>query len=81
MIRKADKQGYTLITIHDSFWCHPNYMQKTRENYKDIMIYLAKQPIMAEWLIQMGFIDATEIPQEEVDNFVFQIESMEYMLS
>lgn len=33
MYRRAD---FDLLTIHDSFWCHPNYAQKMRQNYNDI---------------------------------------------
>lgn len=36
MARRAHDQGYPLLTIHDSFWCHPNYGNQTRENYLDI---------------------------------------------
>jgi len=80
MGRKAKRQSYDLVVIHDSFWCHPNYMQQTRENYLSIMINMAKHPIMCDWLTCMGF-KCVEDSQAVIDNFVSKLESADYFLS
>jgi len=81
MIKTAHEQGYELYTVHDSFFSHCNYMQQTRENYKNILIDLAKKPILLDWIKQMSKMDLIHTTQPEVDNFVNLLESMEYMLS
>jgi len=42
MYRLADEQKFELLTIHDSFWASPNYMQNVRENYKNILAAIAE---------------------------------------
>jgi len=80
MVRKSKEQGYDLIPIHDDFYCHPNYMQQTRENYLSIIIDMAKQPIMCNWIKEMGG-NCTEDSQAVIDTFVSKLESAEYFLS
>lgn len=36
MTRKAHKQGFACLSIHDSFWCHPSYVNQMRRNYNQI---------------------------------------------
>ena len=42
MYRKAHTQGFQILTIHDSFWCSPNYVNNLRKNYIDILAELAQ---------------------------------------
>lgn len=46
MYRRAHKQGFDLITIHDSFWCSPNYVNLMRDNYRKILADLAEMPVL-----------------------------------
>lgn len=41
MVRRAADQGFELLTIHDSFWSRPQYMNQVRQNYIDILMDLA----------------------------------------
>lgn len=41
MYRLANEQGFELLTIHDSFWASPNYVQNMRENYANILADIA----------------------------------------
>lgn len=46
MIRKADTQGFELLTIHDAFFASPNHMNKVRQNYLDILIRISKMDLL-----------------------------------
>jgi len=82
MVMMAKDQGYELYGIHDSFWCHPNHMQQTRENYLAILIDLAKKPVMVDWLNSMYKKKRFgSKPQEEIDAFVDLLKTSEYALS
>ena len=81
IVKIASEQGYELYGVHDSFWCHPNYMQQTRENYLSIMIDLASKPIMTNWYNSMMGTDYKEDSQSIIDNFISKIKDAEYFLS
>lgn len=53
MIRMAHKQGFRLLTIHDSFWCHPNYVNQMRHNYNYILSELCRQDVLSGILSQL----------------------------
>jgi hypothetical protein len=53
MYRMAKMQGFELLTIHDSFWASPNYMQNVRENYLKILIDIANSNILQGILRQI----------------------------
>lgn len=46
MIRRAHYQHFNMITIHDSFWSSPNYMNKVRQNYLDILMEIADMNLL-----------------------------------
>lgn len=46
MLRMAKQQGFDLLSIHDSFWASPNFMQNVRENYRDILIGITKSNLL-----------------------------------
>lgn len=81
MIQTAHSQGYELYGIHDSFWCHPLYMQQTRENYLDIMIDLASKPIMVNWLNSMDNRTRIDHNQTSINKFIDLLKTAEYHLS
>jgi hypothetical protein len=48
MVRMANKQGFQLAHIHDSYFTSPVYMQQVRENYVHIMYELAKSTLLED---------------------------------
>lgn len=50
MIRMAHGQGWKLATIHDSFWCHPNYTNQMRRNFNVILSKLAESDLLTSIL-------------------------------
>ena len=53
MVRRAHAQGFEILTIHDSFWCHPNYVQNMRQNYLDILIEIADSDLLSDILSEI----------------------------
>lgn len=53
MIRRAYKQGFSLLTIHDSFWACPNYMNQVRSNYIEILSELASMTLLQDILTEI----------------------------
>lgn len=82
MVSMAKEKGYELYGIHDSFFCHPNNMQQTRENYLNILVDMAESPILTNWYnSMMGTTQHVDIPQNEIDSFVEKLKTAEYALS
>lgn len=52
-IRRAAAQGFSLLHIHDSFWASPNFMNQVRQNYIDILVYIADSDILQDILRQV----------------------------
>jgi DNA-directed RNA polymerase len=54
MVRKAHQQGFHLLTIHDSFWAHPNYMNQVRKNYVDILARISRSNVLDSVLSELS---------------------------
>lgn len=50
MYRLAEEQLFELLTIHDSFWASPNFMQNVRENYRDVLCSIADGNLLQDVL-------------------------------
>lgn len=50
MYALANEQGWELATIHDSFWCLPNYVNYMRQNFVTIMVDIAKSDLLTQIL-------------------------------
>jgi DNA-directed RNA polymerase len=50
MIRRSHKQGFEMLTIHDNFLASPNYMDKVRQNYVEILAEIADSNILQDML-------------------------------
>lgn len=50
MKRLAEKQGFELLCIFDSFWASPNHMNKVCENYRNIMAAIADSTLLQDIL-------------------------------
>jgi len=54
MIKRANVQGFYLATIHDCFYAHPNYMNKVRQLYKEVMAEVADMNMVTMILSQIS---------------------------
>ena len=79
MVRRASKQGFTLLTIHDSFWASPKYINEVRDNYRQILAEIAESDLLADILSQ---ISGYEVEIEKLSNdLADDIRNSEYALS
>jgi DNA-directed RNA polymerase len=53
MYKRAKQQGFDILTIHDSFWCHPNHVNELRRNYNQILSDIAQTKLLKYILIQI----------------------------
>lgn len=51
--RRCHAQGFDMIAVHDQFFCSPNYMNQLRQNYLDILIWIAEHDVMQEIISQL----------------------------
>jgi DNA-directed RNA polymerase len=54
MVRRANKAGFKLAHIHDSYWCSPVHMGEVRQFYKDILIEIAKSNLLEDICSQIA---------------------------
>lgn len=45
MVRRCD---FELAHIHDSYWCHPMYMNRVRQTYVDILVEIAESSMLED---------------------------------
>jgi len=45
---------FPLITIHDDYRCHPNHMNRVREEYRAILVEISRSTLMNDLLDQLG---------------------------
>lgn len=53
MIRRAAKQGFRILTVHDAFFASPNRMNQVRHNYKTILAEIADSNLLSDILSQI----------------------------
>ena len=80
MYRMAEAQGFELLTIHDSFWCSPNYAQNIRENYVRILADIADSSLMQDILREVTN-DPTLVYKKVGSSLSSSILQSEYALS
>ena len=81
MVRKAKKQGFVLVHIHDSFWTQPKYIQQVRQNYLVILESIAKSDLLTDIAKQINpTFEGITYTQEEQDMWK-HILNAEYALS
>jgi DNA-directed RNA polymerase len=59
MSRRADEQGFDMLSIHDSFWAHPNNMNKVRMNYNEEMAKIAESTLLQDMLREVTGYEGT----------------------
>ena len=79
MTRMAEKQGFELLTIHDSFWSSPNYIQNVRENYATILADIADTNLLERILDEVT--GSKEKYTKYTDTLGTDIRLSEYALS
>lgn len=52
-------QPFDVVTIHDSFACHPNHMNHVRKHYRNILAELADSSVMQDILSQIHGVQGT----------------------
>lgn len=53
LLRRAERNGYHMTTIHDSFWASPNHMEDVRMGYVEELAKLAESNIAENILNQI----------------------------
>lgn len=53
MIRKAKELNFRILTVHDAFSASPNYMNKVRNNYRNILADIADSNLLSDILSQI----------------------------
>jgi len=79
MIRRANRQGFQILTIHDSFWCSPNHMNELRQNYNDILAEICDMDLLGDIL---RYITKTNNPYiKKSNNMAAKVRVADYALS
>lgn len=79
MIRRANAQGFELLTIFDAFGASPIHMNKVRQNYREILSELAAMDLLGSILSE---ITGTKLFMEKASDRLPQlILESEYALS
>jgi hypothetical protein len=78
MVRRAARQGFQLAPIHDCFFTSPKYMQRVRENYRDLLIEVAERNLVSDIL---GQITQSNYSYSKIANIVKPMQGMDYHLS
>lgn len=79
MIRRANAEGFELSHIFDCFSCHPNYMGRVLQMYREVLAEIAESNLLADIM--------SELTGESVsltkysDNLASEILQSEYALS
>ena len=53
MVRASEKEGFFLATLHDCFYAHPNYMNRVRELYRELLAQVAEMDLVGAIVSQI----------------------------
>ena len=59
MIRRCTALGFSILTIHDSFWAHPNNMDTVRKMYNSILAQIASTNLLERILNEITGFNGT----------------------
>jgi hypothetical protein len=79
MHRRADKQGFELLSIFDAFGASPMWMNNVRSNYIDIMCDLADMDLLGSILSEVTGQEL--VMKKGIENLSDYIRESDYMLS
>lgn len=77
MIRRCNKQGFEILTIHDSFWASPKYMNQVRKNFIEIMVEISKMNLLKTILEQ---VSGTKVKWTPENKLTAKIKKTEYII-
>lgn len=77
MIRRCNRQGFEILTIHDSFWASPKYMNQVRQNFIDIMVEISKMNLLKTILEQ---VSGTKVKWNPESKLTAKIKKTEYII-
>ena len=81
MIRMAHKQGFKILTIHDSVWCHPKYVNLMRKNYNYILSELCRQDVLSGILSQLASEEVEVVAIDDRDEIADLILNADYAIN
>ncbi|MFM7896668.1 MAG: DNA-directed RNA polymerase [Flavobacterium sp.] len=81
VIRKAAARGFRVLTIHDSFWCHPNYANEMRQFYNDVMAEICEMDLLSDILSQITGEELEVIALSDRKELANDIRNANYALS
>ena len=81
MIRMAHKQGFKILTIHDSVWCHPKYVNLMRKNYNYILSELCRQDVLSDILSQLAGEEVEVVAIDDRDEIADLILNADYAIN
>lgn len=61
--RSLAYRDFHLVTIHDDYRCHPNHMNRVREEYRHILVEISRSTLMKDLLEQLGMPGYRKISQ------------------
>lgn len=81
MIRRAAAAGFVVLTIHDSFWCHPNYVNEMRQNYTNILAEICEMDLLSSILSQITGEELEVVALSDRVELANEIRKANYALS
>lgn len=81
VIRRASARGFRVLTIHDSFWCHPNYCNEMRQFYNDVMAEICEMDLLSDILSQITGEELEVIALSDRTELAKEIRNANYSLS
>jgi hypothetical protein len=81
MIRMANQQSFKILTIHDSFWCHPKYVNLMRKNYNYILSELCRQDVLSGILSQLAGEEVEVVPIDDRNEIADLILNADYAIN
>ena len=77
--RTMMNKPFELITVHDEFKCHPNYMNELRRIYRDIFVELSQSNILEDILQEIT--GNNEITVDKYDDISHKLAQSNYALA
>lgn len=81
VIRRAAERGFRVLTIHDSFWCHPNYANEMRQFYNDVMAEICEMDLLSDILSQITGEELEVVALSDRKELAKEIRNANYALS
>ena len=81
VIRRAAARGFRVLTIHDSYWCHPNYCNEMRQFYNDVLAEICEMDLLSSILSQITGEELEVVALSDRKELAKKIRKANYSLS